>query len=713
MRMRDGKRMDNKHLQRLVHLLAALMTVVVLWLGGATAAWADDNGAQPNDCDPSNQQDHAGSGMPGWIDDQPTGGAGTTLYEQYGWSGMNWSTCQLAYNNWGPDIDIHMPPMVQNPSAWIDTHLGNIFMGISTTLGAAMTQLNEWTTTPSKIMAPVDSALAGITQQVRDSTWAKFVGIIVIATACVVVVWVGQGNIRRALSTVVAILIASLMVAAIGATYTQPPNPDNGYTSVSKPGAEYLGEYFDYIASGVIGSVSQASTGGTTPNIAYGATLYDQILVPIWVDGAVGVSCPIQEIQAKDGSPYGNLCYDIYHANSTPYGASTNTPVDDYKAIAVAITGQGNGDRTYYAQSGGPITTNQGLVIYDTLRGVNGGRAALGFKAMVTMIMIAIIRIPCSILLLMGLLVIRFVVMFIPIWALFAIPEATRGTAKSAGKMVLAAVYNAAVFGVFGIVHTMVTAKIIASNDPFTPGNDGFTISKLILIIALTLVTWVVSKPFRSVTVPATGDVLAGVGLGAAAAMRHGGSVSRRLAGGAIAGMSVTKLGQIGKEEEEQTKEAKSAQQAVSSEGSTQKTNESYAVEPQRMPQVKFRNVVKQVQRPVHFRRPVDLSDVDKTTGEIHPHLQNPVQFQKPVAWQAPVYLQSTQPLPPPAPEPTPSAPPQVFPGAMSRETPEERIARIEHARQREQIHRWRPSPALNSPSRVQAHRARQERKYG
>ncbi len=473
--------LDKRSPARLAARLVALVALVLVGLAmSATPAAADSNNCKP----PPGVPDVAGSGMQGGIDDRPTGGSGDTLYEQFGWSGLGWHTCDLGEDGW-----ITMPDAAKDPGAFLDTSAGSMMMGGASTLAAFMTQLAEWMADPGALLAPIDGAMVSIASAVEDSVWGPWASVIVVGAGCFVAWWATKGNPRRAFRTVLAIIFAALAVAALGRTWQTPDGP--------KPGAVAMGQFFDNAASEVIGQVSSRTAGGgSTANIAYGATLYDQVLVPLWVEGAVGRG-------AGDAKAPGTLAYDIFHANTMSWDEANSGSVtpeskkEAYVRVAKILDGKENGAYSANATQ------------YKQLTGVGGGRAGVGFQAFLTMILISIIRIPASIFMLMGLIVIRFVVMFIPIWALFAIIEKTRPTAITAGKMVLAAVYNAAVFGTFGVVYTAAVAAIIASPNP-----AGFTFSKLMLIGALTIVVWVVSKPFRSVTVPATGDVLAGANQG-------------------------------------------------------------------------------------------------------------------------------------------------------------------------------------------------------
>ncbi len=467
----------------LVKALATFFVAVAgVVLSTGTAA------ADSNNCKAPEVPDLAGSGLQGRIDSRPKGAGGDTLYEQYGWSGMSWHTCDLGEDGW-----IDMPEAAKDPGAWIDTAVGSMLMGGAGTIAAFMTQLNEWTMEPGALLAPIDGSLTNVSRVVTQAVWTPWAGVLVIGAACMIVVWSRAGNPRRIFATVAAILMAATAVAALGATWqvgTGTLRADGREVTAGKPGAVALGQFFDTAATDVVGEVTKQVTGSADPNAAYGAMLYDDILVHLWVEGAVGPN-------AGNVREDGTLANVVYRTNTASWaeqeaGLDAQEKKDKYVEIAKILDGK--------ADETDKIQANDAR--YKQFTGKGGGRAGIGFEALVTMLVIAIVRVPASILLLLGLLVIRFVVMFIPIWALFAIIEKTRPTAKTAGKMIFAAVYNAAVFGVFGVVYTAIVSTIIKS-----PG--GYTFAKLVLIIALTIVVWVVTKPFRSVTVPATGDALA------------------------------------------------------------------------------------------------------------------------------------------------------------------------------------------------------------
>jgi hypothetical protein len=608
----------------LARLAAAVVLAVGLMAGSAATAWAGS--PDPENCDPSNVPDDAGSGMPGRIDDQPTGGDGSTMYERYGWSGLQWHTCDLAdppgRNSWYPDATLDF-------GAWLDTSAGNVLLGIADTLAAFMTQLNEWVSNPGGLMAPIDSALVNVTSAVKAATWSLWAGLLVVIVAVMIAARAAAGDVRRALRQVLAVVLAATAIAALGATWVVDGTP--------KPGAVALGQAFDNFASGVVAETTSGITGGANGNIAYGATLYDDILLPLWAEGQVGPN-------GGDVTVDGTIANTAFRANTRAWGETTGSEdkLNEYENVATALF---NSDMTAYSQ----------------FRGKGGGRTALGFEALFAIVMIAIIRIPCSILLLMGLVVIRFVVMFIPIWALFGLFEATRPTALAAGKMVFAACYNAAVFGVFGVVHTVVVAQIIAS------GATSFTFLKLVLILVLTLVTWVVSRPFRSVTVPATGDVLSGTGQQMSQSMHR-----RTAALGAFFGTYAAnrlanrrRRGQDGQDaaqtpipgSDAPPTSAQGTGTAAQNDGWSQET---YAMETPSDPRPRrirpeLRNPVASVQSPVSLRNPVEWTPGDKP-GEFKPKLRGPVQFRKPVSFRSPVGFSDrnaadpSEGTPPPAP---------------------------------------------------------------
>ena len=184
-------------LARLLILGGFVLAVVVGPLGSSTA--------QAADCKPDGVPNAAGSGIPGLVDDPTPNPSGETYYGEYGWAGLKWYTCDLGS---GPDA-------VADPIAVLDTYFGNAGMGAATVESSAMTQLHEWAVDPGELLNPVDKVVNRVTKILRRALWNVWAPPVIILAAIVIVWHANTQQVRRSLSTVVAILISCGVVGWI------------------------------------------------------------------------------------------------------------------------------------------------------------------------------------------------------------------------------------------------------------------------------------------------------------------------------------------------------------------------------------------------------------------------------------------------------------------------------------------------------------------
>lgn len=486
-------------LRWLVILVCAVLAAAVIMIGNTAPAAADD-------CKPSSVPDHAGSGLPGLIDNKTTSKHPSTKYGNYGWSGLKWTTCDLDKNKVGV-------PTTDSAVAVLDTSVGNAGLGFGAVLGAIMTQLHQWATNPVDILGPIDDLLSDITKAVTAATWTHWVGVFMLLAAVGVILNALRREVRKAATTVAAVLLACLAVAwfttpVTKATGGQPVCVAGKCTKPTKkiPGAVYAATMFDGVARGIVGGVDKSVTKvsgkpskGESADEARGAMMQDQILLKIWERGELGSD--------QSAKKYGDDLYRYGTSRWTDKNVNPDSKRDDYNTKAQAIK-------------------KTDPEAYDTIRGIKGGRTGYGFLAVVIMGSIALIRIPAELLMIAGLLVMRVLVMFGPVLALCAIVPAFRPVAGAAVKVGLASIVNVAIYGVIASIHTVMVGAIATNSTNLAVST--------ILIIALTMVVWLVAKPFRSVTRLATGQQAADALTGAADAP---GNALRTILG-AAAGMA-------------------------------------------------------------------------------------------------------------------------------------------------------------------------------
>lgn len=444
--------------------LARVLAVFALTLGGVVGGAA----VAVADCTPDGVPNYAGSGVPGMIDDPVDKPSGETKYGDYGWAGYKWYTCDLGI---GPDVG-------NDPIAVGDTYTGNIGLGTATMLGSAMTQVHDWNADPAKIMAPVDGVVADIADVIRTSTWAEYSPALIILAAVFIIAQAMNGDTRRAVRTIGAVFAAMFVIAWL---FT----PRAG-----EPGSVAAAKTFDGVVSQVVGGVDRSilertgSTEGVSDDEARGASLADKIIYPLWSRGALGSESAMD----KFADP-------LYRSGAVTQSDGEGADAESYRGRYDKVATQIKEENDAW---------------YVTLQGKSYNRAGQGFLATLMMAVIALIRIPAEFLVLVGLLVMRVAVMFAPIFALAGILEATRPYAKAALKMVLASIVNVAIFGIVAAIHTGLVSAIVNNSDNI--------IKSLFILICLTVLVWMLSKPFRSPTKLATGDDAAAALDGAASA---------------------------------------------------------------------------------------------------------------------------------------------------------------------------------------------------
>lgn len=434
---------------------ALLAAVMFVYLSPATPAFAE--------CRPDGLPDFAGNAVPGQLDpavESPTGG---NYYGQYGWSGLKWYTCDIQ------DVGAFAPDMI----AILDTWFGNAFMGVAVLLASIMTALHKWMAEPSTAFAAIDekiTQLSDITIELFFDDWAMpaivFAGVTIVAAAI-------TKNIRSVGLTLLAVVGAVGFVAVVGYAPVQIAQSTDGVASSIVSAA-------DQSALEVAGIPESGGTGNdlsASPEEATGAVLNDAILQPFWRLGQTGTT---EWLPTTD-------------AMFTTSTVRWDQVADGFDPEAVAEE---------YDQAVEEVKNDEELSgQYTTIKGQSYNRAGAGFMAMATVAVVAMIRIPAEALIFLGMLVIRFIPILGPIFALLAIIPMTRGAATAALKVVAASIYNVIVFGVIASVHTGITALLYV-------GATNLFVSLLISTI-VTFLLWQLSKPFRSVTKLATGEAVA------------------------------------------------------------------------------------------------------------------------------------------------------------------------------------------------------------
>jgi hypothetical protein len=418
-------------------------------------------------CKPEGIPAYAGTGVSGNIDSATAEPSDGNYYGQYGWAGLRWNNC-----------DIRDPLAVTDDLvAVIDTWGGNALMGFAAFEGSVMTAMHKWTADPTTTLAPLDEKivqLSTITQEVLFNDWAFPV---IVFAAIGILVGAITKQVRTALMTLLATALALGFVSVVGMYPLSIAQSTDGIASAIVSAADAQALEYSGIPVDDSGAVDGEHLTTATTEEATGAILRDAMLQPLWNLGQTG---ELEWTEKTDA---------MFVASTATWqevedGYEPDEKRDDYNEAVDAVK---NDD----------ATENQ----YQTIKGQSYNRAGAGFMAAFMMTTVALIRIPAEALMFLGMLVIRFIPLLGPIFALLAIPEQTRGAAVAAIKIVAASLYNVVVFGVIASVHTAITAILYVNS-------DNLFVSTIISAI-VTFLLWQLSKPFRSVTKLATGTAVA------------------------------------------------------------------------------------------------------------------------------------------------------------------------------------------------------------
>lgn len=419
------------------------------------------------DCKPEGVPSYAGTGISGNIDTATAKPSGGNYYGSYGWSGLRWNNCDIR--------DFAAP--TDDLVAVIDTWAGNAFLGFGVLQGSVMTAMHKWTADPSTTLAPLDEKIAQLSEVTRTVLFDNWAFPVIVFAAIGVLVGAMSKQVRTALVTVGATALALGFVSVVGMYPLTIAQSADGVASaiVSAADAKAL-EYSGIPADSEGAEEGEHLTTATTEE-ATGAILNDAILQPLWRLGQTGF---VSWSSTTDA---------MFTASTASWDEVANgyKPDDKRDAYNKAVDAVKNDD----------ATSNQ----YQAIKGQAYNRAGAGFMGTFIMATVSLIRIPAEALMFLGMLVIRFIPLLGPIFALLAIPEQTRGAAVAAIKIVAASLYNVIVFGVIASVHTAITAILFVNS-------ENLFVSTIISAI-VTFLLWQLSKPFRSVTKLATGSAVA------------------------------------------------------------------------------------------------------------------------------------------------------------------------------------------------------------
>ena len=439
--------------------LAALM--LVLPTGSASAAPAAFPGV---DCKESPTPDMPGQGLAGFFEKAPTPvpaqadpfaqGARTTMYEQYGYSGLRWHTYDLGC---GPDA-------ARNPDAVIGTALSNWILNIPIAWSALVSSVTEVAFEPT-FLDMFDPVITRVSNALHRSLFATWVPAVIALLGIAILLRAR----RSALATTAAAVGWALMVVLVTTAIFRWP-VESGHVA-------------DKTVTSTLASVVGGINGGTTdvpPATTIGSNVQESIFYSSWLAGTLGST------DSPTAKKYGGQLFKAQALTWQEANVVQNDPEagkriieakkDAFQTIASEI--QASDPAAYEHLTGKRSDTRVGYAILSTL-------AAL----------LALPFLFVSALLLLGsFLIVRLGVMLFPAFATLGVFPAGRGLVIGIGRTVGAALINAVIFGVGAAITIRVLGLLL---DPGS-GLPGWL--ALVLMPLFGFVMWVALKPFRRLT---------------------------------------------------------------------------------------------------------------------------------------------------------------------------------------------------------------------
>jgi hypothetical protein len=457
-------------LRRNITRLGRLGGLVGLFLGCslvlATAASASPMIPGIPDCKDAPLAQLPGDGLTGFLDGKPdplpaqgdpfTRSPRTSVYEQYGYAGLTWHTYDLGC---GGDL--------RDVSASSDTMIGNAALSFATWGVAATNGLHNKIAHPADYMAPLDDVVTAVSARIKESVWGAWGGAAMLGVVVLLLWYSSAGR----LSAVTKAAAWALLVLVVMSGVAQYP--------------ARVSTFFDETVTGTIGQVNAATAGlsnvpGTSdPARAQGGLLVDRLLYDSWLRGEFGT--PDSPAARRWGPPlFAASAYTWAEAAQAQDPARARKLAERkaaaWKRIATEI--QEKDPNAYLA-----------------LQGKAGGRAGVGVMAIFAVVFTSVFRIVADLFMFAGLVMLRFLVMFLPAIAVLGVMAPMSGIVHRVANMAGASVVNVIAFAAGTAVHTTVVSALLSRAQL-----GGMNLLILTLCFVSTLVAFVILFPLMSLT---------------------------------------------------------------------------------------------------------------------------------------------------------------------------------------------------------------------
>lgn len=394
-----------------------------------------------------------------------TDGATTTIAEQYGVAAFQWHTYGLECEGWGLGV--------LDPTAGGATTAANWVSGISEGGVAVLWGLADAVYAPDGWLTALDPAVTSVSTALYDGAFAPFAAFAALLLLVTLLIVAHRARLSRAFTSLLMVT-AAITCAAAAANFP---------VAAGRTADGLISETLTGLNSAVVGVNREAST---TPGVSAVDPIISRHMWRQWLMGTFGCAdCAVAVEYGPRLFKASALTWDEaarVDADPTGYGVDVvETKRGEWETAVTEIEERHPGALS--AVRGGNSSDRVGAALF----------------ALAGLIPIALF-LGSSLLLIVGAyLIIRVVVMFAPLWALVAI--VSHGVLPQVGRVVVAAVVNAVLFGAAVSASTLVFGTILSSAMPWWLA--------LVVTGVIAFVMWKMLTPLRRLTALATGKKFA------------------------------------------------------------------------------------------------------------------------------------------------------------------------------------------------------------
>jgi len=417
------------------------------------------------DCRESPTPEVPGRGLTGFFQSEPkqlppqedpfAPNAKTTIYEQYGYAGLRWTTYDLGC---GPDS-------ARAPDATAGTAVANWLFLVPKAAVAFTNAVIEVALRPT-FLGEFDPLVSNVSDVLYRTLFSNWVPLVLLATGALLIWRARRANLA---SSTAAVGWAAFIMVVATALFQWP-------VEAGRAADASVTTTLTVVNGGLArsGGVSQ-----TASEKAAASNTHQSLLYQAWLAGTFG------ESESDTASIYGPQLFDATALTWREAQILRQDPVrgksivdDKRKKFADVAQKVKDADPDAYEYLTGKRSETR---VGYALLAICGALFALPFLLGAFLVVLA------------SFLVIRFAVMLFPAFATLAVFPAMRGVVTAVGSLVAAALINGVIFGVAAVVVLRGVGLLL---DPQSPLPRWLSLTLMLLV---SVVMWVVLRPVRRI----------------------------------------------------------------------------------------------------------------------------------------------------------------------------------------------------------------------